>query len=261
MQESLLEPRLRAHHTQAAQVLQTSGEGWKLIIPPGSAKRYRLAQLDDYMLHPRRKFYWNPPLRLELRARVSSSDVPGTWGFGFWNDPFAVSLGLKGAARRLPVLPNTAWFFHASPPNYLALRDDHPATGLLAAVFSAPNLSSLLLAPALLTFPLLTWPFTARLMRRAARVLVNETAVSLEYDATVWHSYRLELHSDCVSFWVDGANQFTSTLIPRNPLGLVIWIDNQYAAFPPNGRLRYGTLSNHHEASLEIENLEITQLN
>jgi hypothetical protein len=53
---------------------------------------------------------------------------------------------LKGTEMlRLPALPNTAWFFFASPPNYLSLRDDLPAQGALAAVFRSPRLPASLL--------------------------------------------------------------------------------------------------------------------
>ncbi len=253
-------PRIRAHQTRGAQVHSAEEGRWRLSIPAGSAKRYRLAQLDDYQLYPRRKFVWQPPLALELRARVSSQDIPGTWGFGFWNDPFALSLGIKGAARRLPALPNTAWFFHASPPNYLALRDDHPATGLLTSVFSSPNIHPLVLAPAVPLLPLLAWQVTARLLRRAARWLVNETAASIDEDVTAWHTYRLELHTGSVDFWVDGIKKFGSSIAPRGPLGLVIWIDNQYAAFPPDGHVRFGMLASSKENWLELTNLEVAKL-
>lgn len=251
---------LRAHHSRDALVQSAADGHWRLSVPAGSPKRYRLAQLDDYQLHPRRKFIWQPPLALELYARVSSQDVPGTWGFGFWNDPFALSLGIKGAARRLPTLPNTAWFFHASPPNYLALRDDHPATGFLTSVFSSPNIHPLLLAPVLPLLPLLAWRPAARLLRRAARWLVNETAGSLDEDVTTWHTYRLELQPDRADFWVDGVKKFGSTIAPRGPLGLVIWIDNQYAAFPPDGRVRFGMLASSQASWLELEKLKIVQL-
>jgi hypothetical protein len=33
----------------------------------------------------------------------------------------------------------------------------------------------------------------------------------------------------------------------------VIWVDNQYAAWPPSGRLSYGTLENHLQAWIEID--------
>ncbi len=235
---------------------QSESGVFHLSIPAGPAGRYRWAQLDDYLHRPRRDFAWRPPLNLEVRARVSAPGLPGTWGFGFWNDPFNTSLGLGGTARRLPALPNAAWFFHASPPNYLALRDDHPAAGFLAGVFSSPRIPPVAFIPALLFLPLLAWRQTARLLRRAARRLVREDAVSLELDVTAWHAYRLELRTDRAAFYIDGALAFESPAAPRPPLGLVIWIDNQYAAFRPDGRLRFGTLAADSDAWLEVDNLK-----
>jgi len=53
---------------------------------------------------------------------------------------------------------------------------------------------------------------------------------------------------------VDGAEILRTPLAPRGPLGLVLWIDNQYAAWRPDGRLGFGTLANP-AAWLEIENI------
>jgi hypothetical protein len=238
-------------------VTQNADGVWRLSIPAGPARRYRLAQLDDYLHRPRQNFAWRPPLTLELRARVSAPDLPGTWGFGFWNDPFNASIGIGGTARRLPALPNAAWFFYASPPNYLALRDSHPAAGFVAGLFSAPRLHPLLLAPAVPFLPLLAWNAAARLLRRAARRLVQEDAAALDVDVTAWHVYRLELSPDRAAFLIDGSLAFESTITPRPPLGLVIWIDNQYAAFPPDGRLRFGSLASSTEAWLEVDCLSV----
>lgn len=246
---------LRARTTPGSQVSQVAEGIWRLAIPAGPAGRYRWAQLDDYLHRPRRDFPWRPPLVFELRARVSASDLPGTWGFGFWNDPFNASLGVGGTARRLPVLPNTAWFFHASPPNYLALSDTHPAVGFLAGVFSSPLIPPALLALSLPFLPLLGLPAAARLLRRAARRLIQDDAASLELDVTAWHIYRLELRLDRSVFWVDGAPVFESAVRPRPPLGLVVWIDNQYASFPPDGHLRFGTLATAQDAWLEVDRL------
>src|SRR5512139_912562 len=85
---------LRPRHTRGAQVVQIGPAGavkstvWRLEIPAGSAGHYRLAQLDDYSGRPRWKFPWRAPFRLALRARASASEIPGTWGFGLWNNPF-----------------------------------------------------------------------------------------------------------------------------------------------------------------------------
>jgi len=193
---------------------------------------------------------------LEVRVRVSDADLPGTWGFGLWNDPFTASLGLAGTARRLPALPQAAWFFYASPPNHLALHDTHPAQGLLAATFASRRIPALLLAVALPVVPLLAWPLTARWLRRVARRFVAEDALRLDLDPTDWHSYRLEWRADGVSFVVDGESCFSTPVAPCDPLGLVLWIDNQYAAFPPDGRLRFG-ISPNPSAWVELADLAI----
>jgi hypothetical protein len=102
--------------TFAAEVTRTATGAWRLGIPPGLAGQYRLAQLDDYRRLPRRAFLWHPPLSLSLSARASHASIPGTWGFGLWNDPFGLAF-LQGGGVRTPALPNAAWFFIASPQN------------------------------------------------------------------------------------------------------------------------------------------------
>jgi hypothetical protein len=54
---------------------------------------------------------------------------------------------------------------------------------------------------------------------------------------------------------VDEVLTLKTPTAPRGPLGLVLWIDNQYAAFPPNGRLGYGMLANPEPAWLEIRDI------
>ncbi|MGC9395803.1 MAG: hypothetical protein ACP5J4_13235 [Anaerolineae bacterium] len=235
---------LDARTAGEAEVVSSAPGRWRLRMPAGPGGSYRLAQLDDYSRLPRSHFLWRPPVRMEVRARVSEAELPGTWGLGLWNDPFTASLGLAGTARRLPALPQAAWFFYASPPNYLALHDTHPAQGLLAATFASQRIPAPVLAVLVPVLPLLAWPLTARWLRRVARRFVAEDALRLDLDPTEWHSYRLEWRADGVSFVVDGEPCFSTPVAPRGPLGLVLWIDNQYAAFPPDGRLRFGTLPN-----------------
>jgi hypothetical protein len=219
-----------------------------------------LAQLDDHLHRARSQLPWRPPLRLELRARISAVDLPGTWGFGFWNDPFSASLGLGGAARRLPALPGAAWFFYAGPPNYLSFRDDHPAQGFLAATFASRPLPTPLLAPGVLALPLLALPPAARLLRRAARLLIAEDGALVPGDPLQWRAYRLDWLVNRARFFVDGGEVFSTPVTPRGPLGLAIWLDNQYAAFPPTGRLRVGASPNPETAWLEVEALEVAAL-
>jgi len=192
-----------------------------------------------------------------VRARASAPETPGTWGFGLWNDPFSFSLGFGGAGRWFPALPNAAWFFFASPPNHLSLRDDQPGCGALAQVFRSPRLPGPLLGLGLPAAPFLLWPPTARLLRRLARKVVRQDGVALELDPTVWHTYTFTWQAEQVSFRIDHRTVFTTHLKPRGPLGLVLWVDNQYAAFTPAGRLGYGFLENPEPAWIEVAEVVI----
>jgi hypothetical protein len=247
---------LKPRQTRSASVQpldgETLGQGWRLEIPAGPAGIYRLAQLDDYASLPRHRLPWRAPLRVSLRARLSANDLPGTWGFGLWNDPFGFSIGLGGMSRRFPTLPNAAWFFYASPPNYLSFRDDLPAQGLLAATFASPNIHSGLLALGSLGLPLALAPFLGRLLRRFTRSFIRQGAVQLALDPMEWHQYSLDWGEAGVVFSLDGERAYSTPVNPGAPLGLVLWIDNQYAAWPPDGRLRYGFLPNPQPAWMEI---------
>lgn len=256
-----MKPVLQHRSSGGGTVREVNGDAWRMEIPPGPAGVYRWAQMDDYLHLPRRQFAWklNPAaaLRLELRARVSAAGLPGTWGFGLWNDPFSASLGVGGTSPRLPALPNAAWFFYAGPPNYLAFRDTHPAQDYLAATFSSPRIPSLLLAPAGLAAPLALLPRAARLLRRAASLLIREDAARIAVDPVEWHAYQIDWRGEMVSFAIDGEPVFSTPVSPLGRLGLVIWLDNQYAAFPPNGRLLQGTSINSEAAWLEVEGIQV----
>lgn len=249
-------PVLTPRQTPGSQVTRLSSGGWRLEIPAGPAGRYRLAQLDDYTDLPRRAFLWQPPFSLSLRARASQASIPGTWGIGFWNDPFALSLGF-GGGRRIPALPNTAWFFFASTPNYLSLRDDLPALGGLAATFQSPCYPPALLALGAIALPLLVLRPLSRVIRRLGRRIVQQDTTALLSDPTEWHIYRLEWSQSRVTFDVDGNSVLETGVAPRGPLGLVIWVDNQYAAWLPSGHLSFGTLANNEPAWVEIEDIAI----
>jgi hypothetical protein len=248
---------LAPRNTPEAQVNATE-TGWHLEIPAGPADTYRLAQLDDYAALPRQRFPLRPPATLSLRARVSASALPGTWGFGFWNDPFTVSLGLQGMARRLPVLPNAVWFFHASAENHLSFHDHLPGSGFLAQTFRAPKIPSLLLAPGMLALPaLFSRTLACLLLRPVLGTLIREDSLRLDVDESQWHEYRLEWRANGVRFSVDDVRAFESVVSPRGPLGLVIWLDNQYAAFSPDGKIGAGALPTPAAGWLEIERFSV----
>jgi hypothetical protein len=253
-----LTPDLKPNLTEGS-LVQVNGAGsWRLEIPAGPRNRYRLAQVDDYEGLQRNSFRWKPPFKCSLQARSSLDNIPGTWGFGLWNNPFGMAI-LKGAEMlRLPALPNTAWFFFASPPNYLSLRDDLPAQGELAAVFRSVRLPAPLLVLGALALPLLLWRPAARRLRRLARRFVQQEAMQLAVSPLEWHTYELSWQAHEVAFWIDSVMVLKTDLAPRGPLGLVIWVDNQYAALPPDGRVGFGTLENSEPAWIEIRDLVVS---
>jgi hypothetical protein len=231
--------------------------GWRMEVPAGDASAYRFAQLDDYTGLPRGQFSSHPSLTLSLRARSSSNSIAGTWGFGLWNDPLGLSLGFGGNPFRLPTLPNAIWFFHASGENWLSFSDK-PGNGFLAQTFRAPIIPSLLLASlGFLSLPILLPNLATHRTRKWLRGLgsrvIREDGIRLSVAAAQWHGYRLEWSPTRTTFWVDDALVFESPVSPRPPLGLVIWIDNQFAAFTPEGKIGFGVLKNE-AAWLEVEN-------
>lgn len=247
------------HKTPHAEVLLGKNPGiCKLKILPGPKGNYRLAQLDDNTARSREHFTWKSPMTLFLRARVSALDLPGTWGFGFWNDPFSFSLGFGGGTRRFPALPNSAWFFFASPQNYLSFRNDLPANGFIAQTFRSPRFPTPLLALGAMGFPMLLWPWLVRKLRSSFCYIIAEDSFPINIDVTQWHNYTLEWHNDQVSFKA-GNQTFKTGIVPKGSLSFVLWIDNQYASFPPSGKLSYGTLANPQPAWLEIDVLKLEQ--
>ena len=233
---------------------------WTLKIPQGPKGNYRLAQLDDDNAYTRNGLPWRAPVNLSLRARTSAPDLPGTWGFGFWNDPFSLSLGFGGGKRHFPTLPNAAWFFFSSPQNYLSFRDDLAANGFIAQTFHSSGVPTPLLALGVLGFPLLLWPWLAHKLRAYFHTLIAEDSFPLNIDVTQWHSYTLGWYNDKVTFKA-GDQIFDTRITPNAPMGFVLWIDNQYAAFPPSGKLSFGTLANPQPAWLEIEALTLEKIN
>jgi hypothetical protein len=246
-----MEIDLKPQCTPGASVNRTES-GWQLNIPAGESRTYRLAQLDDYAALSRSHFHHAPSWTLSLHARVSSSHLPGTWGFGLWNDPFGFSLGFGGTAGRFPVLPNAAWFFHASPPNWLSFRNEIPAQGFFAGTIHSPRVPSLLFVPALFALPFLALRPISRLLRKMAGRMVRQDAAAISVEVTKWHEYSIQWLRASVEFKIDGETTMQTSISAEPPLGLVLWIDNQYAAWTPEGRLGYGTLDNP-DMWLEIE--------
>jgi hypothetical protein len=234
-------------------LISSTGDHWRLQLPDSDAKHYQLAQMDNYHGLTRARFPHRPPTQFSLSARASHQELPGTWGFGFWNDPFGLSLGFGGNRWRLPALPNAAWFFFASPENHLAFRDGLPGSGQLAAVFRSPRIPALAFVPAAL---LLAVQASSRWLRKQAANTIAQESIQLELNPTQWHNYALEWRADSVLFHVDDKLRLQTRVSPQTPLGFVLWIDNQFAAWRPDGSLHYGTLPTQ-DSWLEIQDLRL----
>ena len=89
--------------------------------------------------------------------------------------------------------------------------------------------------------------------------VIAEDGVALSVDPRPWHGYRLEWSPSRVSFEVDDVQVLESPVSPHPPLGVVIWIDNQFAAFTPEGKIGFGVLENPEPAWLEIKDVEVNQ--
>ena len=248
-------------------MLVSGASGLRLALPEGAhVGVYSDAQIDDYGTLPPSRFPWRPPLHLEVRARAShlahpAREMPlerlenqqwlrGTAGFGFWNYPFS----LTGSVLRLP---ESIWFFAASPPSNMALVPGSPGWGWKAQVVHAHRPEALLAA--LPTAAAVAW---ARISRREALAaqwvqrLSGAHEAPLEADLREWHSYTIDWQPEWVRFAVDGVEALAVANPPRGPLGFVAWIDNQYSVATPRGQFRFGTLATGPEW-LEMESLRI----
>jgi hypothetical protein len=228
-----------------------AGSCLTLTLPPGS-QHYTDAQMDDYHGAGRRRFPHTAPFSLRLRARASHAAPAGTLGFGLWNDPFSLSGGVLAG-------PNVVWFFYASPPSDMALAEGVPGRGWKAATLNTGRLPSIVLAPAALAAILLTRvPGLGRpIMTTARRVVQAHEALLDDVPLTEWHSYELDWQPSQALFRVDGVERLRSPAPPRGPLGLVIWIDNQYAIASREGKFRFGLCPASEAQWLEVEDLHM----
>jgi hypothetical protein len=223
--------------------------------------RYSDAQIDDYRNLSRRSFPWNPPVQMRLEARASTPHPQGTLGFGFWNDPFSLSLGQGGAARRLPASPQAVWFFYGSPPHDLALAPGVPGSGWKAAVLRTPRIPSLLLAPlALSAIALAQIPGLKQPVIRTALQFAHAEERLISRSLDEWHRYEIEWLENVTHFLVDGRTVLRTSVSPPAPLGFVAWMDNQYAIASPEGGFRFGVLPLAEEQWLEIRGVEVINL-
>jgi len=237
----------------------------RMEFPSAQSEQYVDAQIDDYSRLARSAFPWRPPLRMEVRARsslpaaVANSTVEiarilrGTAGFGFWNYPFS----LRGD---ILMLPESIWFFYASPPSNMALVPDVPGWGWKAQVVHSMRFSAL---PATIPTALtVAWARMTGTTQPAARWVqklsgAHEALLPVEMDS--WHTYSLEWHYTRARFWVDDILVLIVPEPPTRPLGFVAWLDNQYAVATPRGTIRFGFVASGPQW-FEIDSVRIEHL-
>ena len=124
----------------------------------------------------------------------------------------------------------------------------------MAQTFRSPKFHPLLILAGL------TLPFSRKAARKLLSKVIDEDGVALRVDVTQWHAYRLEWSEKRVVWYVDEVLVFESPVSPNasRPLGVIVWIDNQYAAFTPEGKIAFGVLEGGNEW-LEIEDIVISE--
>jgi len=229
----------------------------KLTSHVDTSKKYCNAQVDDYRNLKRKNFKWSPPLTLKLSARTcidsdKHKSLVGTAGFGFWNDPILMT-GL-----RTPSLPRALWFFYCSKPSLLYLDEQQKYNGWQAMSIDANNKNFITMLPFLcMGFPLFNftklrdkfWPQIKKSFKGSQKLI--------DADFSKWHDYEIKWELNSVTFFIDGDIIHHTKDSPKGPMGLVIWIDNQYMILKPTGRFGFGNLEVPHEQSLEIKNISI----
>jgi len=221
-----------------------------------TAQTYSNAQIDDYQGRTRRNFLWRPPLTLTVCARFSHSAaaLTGTAGFGFWNDPFLMTPG-----TRLPSLPRAIWFFYSSPPSNMQLARHVPGCGWKAATIDAWRAPFLLLAPtAPVAIPLMRIGALYRRLWPIAQRAIYVSEALIPHSMTEWRTYCIEWGETTARFRIDGETVLHCTTPPRGPLGLVIWIDNQYMVVTPWGAFRSGLVASAQREWMEIERIRVS---
>ena len=224
-----------------------SVDGWELQVSQTTAATYSNAMITTY--RSRQDFTFTSGTRLELTAHLEG-ELHGTAGFGFWNHPYG--LGMR--------LPRAIWFFFSSSPSEMSLAMDVPGRGFKAAVFDAQRWLFYLLLPAapigmlLMRFP----AFYRRLWPVGQRAIGVDEAMLDGGLLLKPRRYTIDWNDLSVSFKIDDEMVLTTRHVPRGKLGLVAWIDNQYAVITPQGKFHFGLVDVPGRQRLVLDKIALT---
>lgn len=211
------------------------------------------AEIDDHRTVPRHKLAWQPPLRMNVRARMShrSGELMGTAGFGFWNDPF-------DWVGNVETPPNAIWFFYASPHSDMAFDTKAAGNGWKAAVLNGGRADPLTMAVGNFLFGL---PGMSKLVFRLAQTRINaHEQVLNEISLTEWHDYQIDWLAHEARFWVDGNQVFVAPNPPRMPLGFVAWVDNNAAVMGPGREFDFKRIAVPQRQWMELAYVKIEKI-
>jgi hypothetical protein len=232
--------------TTGGAYLQTSKSILRFGYDSATPERYSDSQIDDYTMLSKADYLWKPPLRMTVRARFSHPTanenstektkgiLRGTAGFGFWNKPFTMQ-------GNWFTFPEAVWFFYSAPPSNMALVPGVPGWGWKAQVIHTTAGSAA--ANAVPTFANAVYGRVQSKVQpkgHAMQRLTGAHEALVAEDITEWHTYTLEWRENSSLFWVDGNLLLEAPKAPTKPLGLVVWLDNEYAVVTPKGELRFG---------------------
>ncbi|NNJ11917.1 hypothetical protein EKD04_016410 [Chloroflexales bacterium ZM16-3] len=230
-------------------LVSPSGDGLRLATLGATARGYADAQIHDYGRRGRHLPH-RPPLTVRLRARFShpAGGIRGTAGFGLWNYPNPTH----------PTLPQTLWFFYASPPSEMALAMGVPGRGWKAAALDTGRPQALALLPlAPIAVPLMRSYAGYRILWPHIQRAVGAAEIPLTSSMNEWHSYEIIWGERRSFLRVDGETVLDAPS-PRGPMCFVAWVDNQYLVVTPQGRLGWGLVDAPEEQWLEIADLSIS---
>lgn len=246
----------QSHLVGGGRLEELEGSAYRLLLPP-IAGGYANAQIDDYQGLSRSDFPHHPPIRIRLRAR--SSPAPnGTLGFGLWNDPFGLSLGLAGATQKIPATPQALWFFYGSSPNDLTFISSLPGAGWRAASIRSPSIPGALFTPAAAAAYLVCRiPWFRKVLIPQMKSLVKAHEAVMYSSPAEWHDYRIEWEVDRARFYLDGERILDAPSPPTGPLGFVAWVDNQYAVVSAQKGIHFGTLRTDEPQWLSLSDIQL----
>jgi hypothetical protein len=251
----IIDPRWQLTEQGNGGVIRRQG-AVHLTLPPSDDSTYHNAQMTDYKPTDK-NFSFAPPLRLTIRAYSSlhPNNMKGTAGFGFWNH--ALAPDQKGFG-----LPQTVWFFFSAKPSNITLARGINGNGLKTATFNAKRWQARLLLPlAPLGIALMRVPSLYNALWGTGQRAIGVSEASLDADLlTAEHTYTIEWRTDGATFLVDGEIVHHAKNTPKNALGFIAWMDNQYAIVSPQGDFRMGLTSIDKGQALVLRSIQIDSL-